>query len=110
VHLPPGGSEWALFYGAGFVGFGCWVFRYEKMRHVQGRRHRQPIGQPKLWWDHWLAGTRLRCNDRTYHAFWYSLDAFVPIVGPRCERGLEAQIPLASRLGLSRSSESRARC
>ena len=83
----------ALIPSAFFIALGCWAFRFENMTR-ESKRREEPT--PTQIWEKWPAKQPpprlvlarwsrsvlkpLRSRSPNYHAFWYSLDQFVPLV------------------------------
>jgi hypothetical protein len=73
-HYPIGALAWSM----GIVLLGCAIFRKENMQPVPGRTETVIVRpEPKglgciIAW--------FRSKDLTYHALWYSLDMFIPII------------------------------
>ena len=78
--------ERALIYSSIFVAVGCAVFRRGQMGPVKDWPATD-MDAATAWWDRFLAFCRVRSEDYTYYAFWYSLDMFVPFIELHANEG-----------------------
>lgn len=78
--------ERALYFSLGFILFGCWAFRFANMKHEkEDKPNEMRAAQTRL--EKFLESIKVRSRLQKYHAFWYSLDAFVPIIDLSINQG-----------------------
>jgi hypothetical protein len=73
-HYPIGALAWSL----GIILLGCRIFRLDNMQPVP-EKSRAYLPETKAKGLRRLTAC-LGSKDATYHAFWYSLDMFIPII------------------------------
>ena len=72
--------EWALLWSAFIILLGCYVFRFEKMDAGGTWEKTDSLPPARHWADQMGEFLRLRSKHHGYHALWYSLVMFVPLI------------------------------